>query len=531
MNQRRYKQSQSRTQGMLLPPSIEEYVSEDNPVRAIDVYAESLDLEALGFQHAGGNLSPGQPAYPPVAMLKLYLYGYLNRVRSSRRLEKETQRNLEVIWLLRGLKPSYKTIADFRKDNPGAIKAVNTDFLALCQELGLFGGALVGIDGSFFRANASKSSIYTQKRIQTALENLEMQIEAYLQAMDQLDQQEGQGEGDKQLLQEQLEALMARQAKQQKRKKKLAQSGEKQLSEVDADARLFSKSGQVVAGYNIQIAVDEKHKLLAVCEVTNDSNDVGQLAPMAQKAQEFLGSQHLQVVADTGYFNPQHLKDCLATGITPYVPQPDRYKAARRQGRFSREDFTYHPEQDCYVCPAGQVLRRNRTYTMTGRLLYGYASQAAVCAPCAFKTKCLPKKTRYRQISRWEHEQIVSDHNQRMAQAGAEKLALRAALAEHPFGTLKHRCGWTHFLLRGKHKVRAEMALLMLGYNLTRVLNILGMEFFNTYCRMRARKCAQKAQSGSQFQRNSAVFLFFAAMWGHFAFGLKSNFVLARSAR
>ena len=292
--------------------------------------------------------------------------------------------------------------------------------------------------------------------------------------MDQWDQQEEQLDEDKKTLQEKLEALKARQKKQQERQQKLKQSGETQLSEVDEDARLLSKSGQVVAGYNVQIAVDEKHKLLLVCEVTHDSNDYQQLAPIAKKAKAVLGSQKLEVLADSGYFSGPQLKSCLDAGILPFVPEADNSARQRTQGRLSREDFEYQAELDVYQCPAGQLLKKTRRYVRDGKRLSGYSGQAAVCQQCQLKAECLPPKTPYRQLARWEHEHVIEAHRERMATSGAEKMAQRAALAEHPFGTLKQRCGWSHFLLRGKQNVSAEMALLMLGYNLEKVRHMIG---------------------------------------------------------
>ena len=487
MNKRRYKERLDRHQGMLLPPSVEEYVTADNPVRAIDVYVDSLDVATLGFLNASGSLSPGQPAYPPEAILKLYLYGYLHRVRSSRRLEKETHRNLEVIWLMQGLRPSYKTIADFRKDNLKALQGVNKDFLEVCKEFGLFGGETIGIDGSYFHGSVNKGKIHTEKRLKKALEKLEKRIEKYLEEMDKADVEEGGVERDDKSMGEKLAALKERQKKHQERLKKLRESGEKQLAEEDEDARLLSKNGKTVAGYNVQIAVDEKHKMLVACEVTNDGNDLKQLEPMAKKAKQELGVETLEAVADTGYFNGQQIKACIEAGITPYVPEPDRKTSVRKQGRFSREDFHYDDELEGYLCPAGQLLKRTGKMNKNGKQLLRYASKASVCAHCPKKDECLPAKTPYRQICRWEHEHIVEEHRERMNQAGNEKMRQRAALAEHPFGTLKQLCGGSHFLLCGKEKVNTEMALMMLGYNLKRVLNVLGLETFRTYCLQRAK--------------------------------------------
>ena len=486
MTSRRYKQGIDRSQGMLLPPSIEEYVTRDNPVRAIDVYVNNLDMEGMGFQNTTGGLTPGQPAYPPVIMMKLYLYGYLNGVRSSRKLERETHRNLEVIWLMQGMHPSYKTIADFRKGNLKALKKVNKDFLEVCKEFGLFGGELIGIDGSFFHGNVSKSNIYTEKQLNKALDRLEKQIEKYLEEMEKVDEEEANQEENNTPLQEKLEALKERQQKHKERLEKIRESKQKQLSEVDEDARLLYKNGQAVAGYNVQIAVDEKHKLLVACEVTNDGNDHRQLEPMAKISQQILETETLEVVADGGYFNLLQIKACGEKGITSFIPVRDWNTRVRDQGRFTKEDFHYNPELDGYECPAGHILNLRSTYMRNGKRIFRYGSKESNCVRCTHKDTCLPEKTPFRQISRWEDEHILIAHRERMAQQGSEKMRLRAAIAEHPFGTLKQQCGWSHFLLRGMQKVRAEMDLLMLSYNFKRVLNILGVEAFRTYCLQRA---------------------------------------------
>ena len=496
MSKRKYKQGQDRQQGMLMPPSVEDYVDEDNPVRAIDAYVDSLDMAALGFQHATGGLSPGQPAYPPEALMKLYLYGYLHHIRSSRKLEKETRRNLEVIWLIQGLRPSYKTIADFRKDNLKALKGVNKDFLQVCKELGLFGGELVGIDGSFFHGNVNGGNIYTKEQLGKALEKLEKQIEDYLEEMDRADEEEDSVEIDGKSMKEKLTALKERQQKHKERLKKLQESGEKQLAEVDDEARLLHKNGKSVAGYNVQIAVDEKHKLLIACEVTNEGNDLKQLEPMAKQAKQVLGVETLKAVADTGYFNGQHFKACIEAGITPYVPEQDWQKRMLKQGRLSKKSFHYNAELDGYECPARQLLRRSGSYiNKCGKLMLRYRSKAPVCAQCKYKAKCLPKKGPYRQIDRWEHEEIVEAHLERMCQQGAEKMRQRAALVEHPFATLKLGGDHSHFLLRGKDKVSTEAALLMLSYNLKRVLKILGLETFRIYCLQRMKNRSREIKN------------------------------------
>lgn len=487
MEKRHYKQGIDRQQGMLLPARVEDYITEENAVRAVDVYVDSLDLEGLGFGNTEGGVSAGQPSYPPGGLLKLYLYGFLQGVRSSRKLARECQRNLEVIWLLEGLRPSYKTIADFRKDNLAAIKAVNRDFVLMCQELELFGGELVAIDGSHFRGNVSKKHIYTEKRLQKSLKRMDKLINAYLAELEQSDAAETYIEEGSAQVVKKLEKLKERQKKNQERLGKLQASGENQLAEVDDDARLLSKNGQSVAGYNVQTVVDGKNKLLVNCAATQDGNDTQQLAPMAKQAKEILGVSEMAAVSDAGYHNFDQIKACLDSGITPYVPEPDRNTRFGVQGRFTRDHFSYQPEPDCYVCPAGQTLRREGQMVRHSQLRLGYRSQPAICANCAFKAQCLPPKCRYRSIYRWEHEEIIETHRQRMTEQGSSKMAVRACLAEHPFGTLKRWCGWDHFLLRGLSKVSAELEFWMLGYNFKRVLSILGWQKFAYYCQQRAR--------------------------------------------
>jgi transposase len=487
MSQRQYKEGIERQQAYLLPPSIEEYVIADNPVRAIDTYVDSLDLGSMGFKNAGGELSAGQPAFDPKTLMKLYLYGYLHRVRSSRQLEAECGRNLEVMWLVRGLRPGYKTIANFRKDDAEAIKKINRDFVQMCKELELFGGELVGIDGSFFRGNVSKGSIYTAERLKHSLGRIEKDIADYLEEMSQADQQGGeagssQSDAD---LGAKLEALRKRQSQRQQQLEQLKESGASQIAEVDRDARLLNKGGGTIAGYNVQTAIDAKYHLMVTQAVTQDGNDQQQLAPMALAAKAELGVERLEVTLDQGYFNAEQIRTCEQNGITPYVPEPDKQAQTRQQGRFTRDEFQYDAPSNSYRCPAGQVLPYVRTQEKRGKQIWVYQPTAAVCQSCPLKGGCLPKKTAFRSLTRWEHEAVIEAHRARMAKEGQEKKRQRSALCEHPFGTLKLWCGWRHFLVRGLDKVRAEMSLLMLCYNFKRVLNILGLSAFRAYCLLR----------------------------------------------
>jgi len=482
MKKRQYKRGIDREQGFLLPPSVEEYVGEDNPVRAIDSYIESLDLVQMGFKHADGTVQCGQPAYHPRIHLKLYLYGYLNRVRSSRRLEAECKRNLEVMWLLQGQRPSYKTIADFRKDNPEALKAVNRDFVQVCKELELYGAELVGIDGSFMRGNVSKENIYTGERLKRSLACIDADIARYMQEMEEGDQQERDIDQGDSKLSEKLEQLCQRKQKRIDQLAQLEASGEKQIAEVDEDARLLKKHGRTVAGYNVQVAADSKNKLIVAAEAIQDGNDERQIAPMGKVAKEVLGVEGLTTSQDQGYFNVQQIKDCIENGITPYVPEPNKQAQARKAGRFLREDFHYDPQANVYRCPNGKELKLSTNQHRGEKLIYCYRSSVPICAQCPLRKQCLHGKTPCRTISRWEHEALIEDHRQRMVENGPEMMRQRAAICEHIFGTLKQWCGWTHFLLRGLEKVRAELSLLMLSYNFKRVLNIFGLAAFRAYC-------------------------------------------------
>lgn len=456
-------------------------------MRAIEAYVGALDLEELGFLHAGGGIGAGQPSYDPADLLKVYLYGYLNRIRSSRRLEQEAQRNLELMWLLKGLKPGYRTIANFRRDNWAALKAANREFVLLLRELDLLGGELVAIDGAFFHGDASKASIKTKKRLAEQLAGLDRDIEEYGKALASNDASEeahlsGDEDGGKRnggAVADKLAALMEQRAKAKADLDRLEESGETQLSTTDADARLLSKSGQVVAGYNVQIAVDAKHKLIATSEVVNDGNDTNQLHEVAEAAKQALGVESLTAVADTGYYNGATLKECEEGGIVAYVPPPKRTGSLEEQGRFTHEAFSYDVEANIYRCPAGAVLKPMNGVKISpaGRRDVRYVSLKSVCKACDLRERCLGQKADKRTIYRWEHEEVIDRHRERMKEAGT-LMRQRACLVEHPFGTLKCRAGYRHFLVRGFDKVRGEWSLMALCYNLARTLKILGFDDF-----------------------------------------------------
>ena len=499
MTKRTYKAGGSREQASFLPPRIEDYVGRDNPVRAIEAYADSLEVIALGFRDVGSDGGAGQPPYNPADLLKLYLYGYLNQVRSSRRLEREAERNVEVMWLLRGLAPRQRTIADFRKNNAAALQAANREFVLLARGLDLLGGEVVAIDGAFFHGDASKASILTQTRLQEQVAALDRSIEEYRAALEANDTAEDAAAAPErgpaqppcgEDMAQKLAALRERRAAAAADLARLADSGEGQLSRTDPDARLLAKRGQIVAGYNVQIAVDDRHKLIVASEVVNDGNDTGQLHAMAQAAKAALGVAALTAVADTGYYNGEMLKACEAAAITAYVPPPNRDRRLKEEGRFSVKDFRYDTAADLYRCPGGSELRpmQGRKRQASGKMVVRYASRRPVCRACPLRQRCLAAKGRRREIERWVDEDVIERHRARMREHGADMMRRRKALAEHPFGTLKCRAGYRHFLVRGFDRVRGEWSLMALCYNFSRVLRIIGFDRWMALLAQRAAK-------------------------------------------
>ena len=491
MPERRYREVHSRSQMTLLPPRMDDFVSEHNPVRAIDAFVDTLDFQALGFQHAEEHCGAGQPAYDPALLLKLYLYGYQHGVRSSRRLEAETRRNLEVIWLCQGAAPSYKTIADFRKDNVAALRAANREFIMLCRELSLLGGSRVAIDGSILKANANPGSIHTRKHLEKELKRLDEKIAEYHRRLDEADaESEGDADGGEDPeLAAKIEALVKKQKHKKALQERLQASGDNQVSEVDPDARLMVRTGRkTVGGYNGQIAVDDRHKLIVAEDVVQDSNDTCQLEPMMTKAGEAMGSEGLTGLADMGYCSGAQLKRCEEKGMDVYVPVPERDNRKGKDGRVGSEEFRYDAKNDLYVCPAGQQLVRRGSTTIKGTLFFMYYAKAAVCRACPLSERCLAKGQGRRMVRRSEYADLLDRHRRKMS-AGSGLMRERAAIAEHPFGTIKRWAGMDHFLMRGLDKCRGEFSLMTLGYNFKRVMNHLGVDAFREYC-------AQKQQAG-----------------------------------
>ena len=458
----------ARNQTLLFPESLEDYVSADNPVRFLDAFVQKLDLHALGFAKAKV-AETGRPPYNPADLLKLYLYGYLHRIRSSRRLEAETHRNVELIWLLGHLHPDFKTIADFRKDNLKGLKAVCRQFTILCQKLELFGGELMAVDGTKMRAVNARDQNFNQNKLEELIARADARLAEYLAQLDQSDQSEG---GQSQPSRAELEQKIATlEEKQDWHKELLAQiqTGEgKQVSVTDPDSRRM-REGSVV-GYNAQSVVDAKHKLIAAADVTNEVTDVRQLGSMAVQAKENLSIEKAEVLADTGYYNNVEVAACVERGLTPYVPKADT-SANTAQGLFGKSRFRFDAARDIYVCPGNQDLTyRFSTYEL-GRSLRYY--RASGCKQCALKAQCTRNQAN-RTITREEDEHLMEQMAERMRQA-PEKIRLRKALVEHPFGTIKRALGYDHFLLKGLAKVRTEWSLITLAYNLKRVFSLVSL--------------------------------------------------------
>ena len=466
-----YIEGEERKQTVLFPEVLDDYISEENAVRFIDVFIEGLDLSELGFLKAIPK-ETGRPPYDPGDLLRLYVYGYLNRTRSSRRLETEAGRNVELMWLMRKLRPDFKTIADFRKDNAQGIKQVCREFTLWCKRLELFGGELVAIDGSKFRAVNSPKRNFTEKKLRRMLKEIDGKIEAYLKELDRQDQQEsGQQRLSPEQLKEKIEQYQQRRAQYQQWKTDLEGGAESQISLTDPESRSMRVGHGVEVSYNVQIVVDHKHKLVVEHEVTNEVTDQGQLSCMAKKAQETLGVQTLEVVADRGYYNGEEVKACEESGMTVYVPKPNNSSNLKR-GLFTKEDFIYEPQKDCYRCPAGKELNYRYQTLEQGRQIRTY--QISGCKSCRLKSKCSINKKGIRAIKRWVDEAIMEAMARRVAEH-PEKVELRKCLVEHPFGTIKRAMNQGYFLMRGLSQVGAETSLTILAYNLKRVINILGV--------------------------------------------------------
>jgi transposase/IS5 family transposase len=460
-----------RDQLLLLPEAVDDYVGSDNPVRFIDAFVDGLDLTAAGFLRVEAKAT-GRPGYAPCDLLKLYIYGYLNRVRSSRRLEAECRRNIEVIWLLRTLKPDFKTIADFRRDNRGAFKSVFRQFVLLCRRLDLFGRELLAVDGTRIKAVNNKDRNFTRNSLAKFIRTADERLNDYLRRLDEGDVEEAETGGGARTnnLAEKIAALRDKRGRYAAMLGELERSGESQISLTDPDSRAMAAHTKVAVGYNVQVAVDAKHKLIVEQAVTNQVVDMGLLKETAEPARAILDVETIDVVADRGYFKSEDIEACEKAGLTPHVPRPQRGSSVS-DGFFRKDEFRYDPEKDAYICPAGQVLSTRYESKLRDLKKTDYANRAA-CPVCPLRSRCTND---FRKVSRLENEAVLD----RMAARLKERpdiLEQRREIVEHPFGSIKQWMGQGAFLMKGLEKARAEFSLTALAYNLRRALNILGVE-------------------------------------------------------
>jgi transposase len=486
---KRFIEGENRFQSTLFPESLEDYIAKDNSIRIVDAFVNKLILKDLGFARAEAS-DTGRPGYLPATMLKIYIYGYLNRIQSSRRLERESYRNVELIWLTGRLMPSFKTIADFRKDNRQAIRRVCVEFVGVCRELELFSATLVAIDGSKFKAVNSRDKNFTRKSVKRRLERTQANIDRYLAKLDAVDKEEPEiPEVTAKELKKKIASMEAKMEALEGYQAEVEAHPDKQVSLTDPDSRSMMKAGGgSTVGYNVQTAVDSKHHLIVAHEVTNATTDRSQLSSMAVQAKEALTApaqqqttvdgeqdqeadtrQALLVVADPGYYEGEEIVDCYEAGITALVPKTNT-SGSKAKGRYSKEDFRYDAKANEYVCPAGERLTHRFDSVENGKTLSVYWTTR--CSDCPLKADCTTGKER--RIKRWEKEHVLEAADA-LLKKNPDAMRQRKRLVEHPYGTIKHWMGSTHFLMRQLPNVQAEMSLHVLAYNLRRAINILGV--------------------------------------------------------
>jgi transposase len=468
---KRFIEGEDRSQSTLFPEHLDDYIAEDNPVRVIDVFVDELDLSALGFEGIQPEAT-GRPAYHPTSLLKIYIYGYLNRIQSSRCLERETQRNVELIWLSGRLTPDFKTIADFRKDNGKAIRAVCREFIVMCRDLKLFCEAIVAIDGSKFKAVNNRDKNFTDRKLKARMQQLDESIARYMTELDRADREPALvTEARVEHIKQKVETVKKRMRELKQIGKQMAQAPDGQVSLTDPDARSMATSGRGtgMVGYNVQTAVDTKHHMIVAHEVTNVGHDRDQLSPMAHKTCDAIEEKDLTVFADRGYYKGEQILDCEQAGIKTLVPKPQT-SGNKAAGLFDKADFRYIPAKDEYRCPAGERAIWRFTGVQDGLTQHRY--WASACPRCAIKTQCTTGD--YRRIARWEHEGVL-DKMQRRLDRTPQASRIRRQTVEHPFGTIKAWMGATHFLTKTIPRVSTEMSLHVLAYNMKRAMQILGI--------------------------------------------------------
>ena len=475
-----YKQGLNRKQQLLFPPSLDEYVDENNPVRVIDSYVDILNLSELGFKNLSKSTTDGQPAFHPKLLIKMYIYSYINKIRSSRAIEKECKRNIELMWLTQGLTPSYKTISNFRKDNYKALKQLFNEFVLLCKNIDLIDGSLVAVDGAFLRANASKNKLIMKKTLQKDLIVIDTQISEYLKTLDYSDK-ERQPLNIISKLPKDLRKLKYKKEELSDNLKLLDDLGKTQHNSTDKDATLMKKPAHNLMAYNTQIVVDYKYKFIVATDISTKGSDSDQLHKMAMQTKEILAKDNLTIVADMGYNNAIEIKKCYDDNINPIVPISNKNQTQKNTGKYTKDRFFYNKANDYYICPANQILsKRENSYTRdNGRVNFIYNGASPICKACLLKDKCLPSKTAYKTLYRWEYEDIIIKHDIKMQTEESKAIIKkRGSIVEHPFGTIKRTLGWDHFLVRGKEKVSGENALIMFSYNFKRLINLISVNLF-----------------------------------------------------
>ena len=467
----RFIEGQDRSQVTLLPECLDDFIAEDNPVRVVDAFVAELDLSALGFKGTTPG-STGRPCYDPAVLLKIYIYGYLNRVQSSRRLERECQRNVELMWLTGRLAPDFKTIADFRHDNGPGIRNVFRRFVSICRQLKLLSQGVVAVDGSKFKAVNNRDRNFTPHKLAKRMQQVEESIARYMDALDTADRTQP---ADLQVKTTRLQDKLVKLRKQMQHLRdvqtELGKQPDQQLSQTDPDARSMATSGRGtgMVGYNVQIVADTKHHVIVATDVINQGHDRGSLWSMAQHSREAVGKDKLEIIADRGYFKGPEILACEEAGISAYVPKPMTSRA-KAEGRFSKADFIYIASDDEYRCPAGQTLCRRSDFVDDGMTMHTYARYG--CGHCPVKAQCTPGTSR--RIRRWEHEDVL-DAMQARLDRKPDAMKIRRRTIEHVFGTLKHWMGSAHFLMKTLVHVPTEISLHALAYNLKRMISVLGI--------------------------------------------------------
>ncbi len=478
-----YKQGLDRNQQLIFPPSLDELIDEDNIARAIEEYVEILNISKLNIKTKKSLIADGQPAFHPKLLLKIYIYGYLNKIRSSRKLENEIKRNIELMWLTQGLTPSYKTIANFRKDNPKALQTIFKEFSILLKDIKLITGDLVGVDGAFLRANASKNTLIMKKTVKADIKKIDDEIKSYMILLEATDKEDTKPNIN--ISKEDIKNLKEKKEQYQKDLDLLESLGKEQLNKTDKDANIMSKPAHNLMAYNSQIAVDDTFKFIVATDISTHGHDLDQLHNMAIKSKEIIPNDNMIVTADKGYYSSVEIKKCVDDNIETIVPlRNTATKKKIKDAKFSKNQFQYDKDNDCYICPNNQILANSKTqYKRNNRMLDVYRLSSVICKSCPLKSSCLSDKTKYKQMYRWEYETIIDDYTTKMNTKEAKDIVRkRGSIVEHPFGTIKRTLGWDHFLVRSKEKVLGENALIMFTYNFRRLLNLIGITLFKKLC-------------------------------------------------